>query len=67
VDSHGQSTVAFAFCRLLGFHLMPRLKAIHGQKLYRPEAGQSDVYKHLQLVLTRPIDWAGWLFQISTP
>lgn len=46
---------------------MPRLKAIHGQKLYRPEAGQSDVYKHLQLVLTRPIDWAGWLFQISTP
>ena len=29
VDSHGQSTVAFAFCRLLGFQLMPRLKAIH--------------------------------------
>src|SRR3954470_15400686 len=33
VDSHGQSTVAFAFCRLLGFQLMPRLKAIHVQKL----------------------------------
>ena len=29
VDSHGQSTVAFAFCRLLGFQLLPRLKAIH--------------------------------------
>ena len=57
VDSHGQSTVAFAFCRLLGFQLMPRLKAIHAQKLYRPEAGQPDAYKHLQLVLTRPIDW----------
>ena len=28
VDSHGQSTIAFAFCRLLGFQLMPRLKAI---------------------------------------
>ena len=41
VDSHGQSTVAFAFCRLLGFQLMPRLKAIHAQKLYRPEAGQA--------------------------
>jgi TnpA family transposase len=57
VDSHGQSTVAFAFCRLLGFHLMPRLKAIHAQKLYRPEAGQPDAYPHLQLVLTKPIDW----------
>jgi TnpA family transposase len=57
VDSHGQSTVAFAFCRLLGFHLMPRLKAIHAQKLYRPEAGQPDSYPTLQLVLTKPIDW----------
>jgi TnpA family transposase len=36
VDSHGQSEVAFAFCHLLGFALMPRLKAIHAQKLYRP-------------------------------
>lgn len=36
---------------------MPRLKAIHAQKLYRPEAGQPDAYPHLQLVLTRPIDW----------
>lgn len=33
VDSHGQSEVAFAFCRLLGFQLLPRLKAIHSQKL----------------------------------
>jgi TnpA family transposase len=57
VDSHGQSTVAFAFCRLLSFQLMPRLKAIHAQKLYRPEAGQPDAYPHLQLVLTKPIDW----------
>lgn len=36
VDSHGQSEVAFAFCYLLGYQLMPRLKAIHSQKLYRP-------------------------------
>lgn len=34
VDSHGQSKVAFAFCSLLGYQLMPRLKAIHSQKLY---------------------------------
>jgi TnpA family transposase len=57
VDSHGQSTVAFAFCRLLSFQLMPRLKAIHSQKLSRPDAGQSNAYRNLQLVLTKPIDW----------
>ncbi|MFO1419538.1 MAG: Tn3 family transposase [Candidatus Competibacteraceae bacterium] len=57
VDSHGQSTVAFAFCRLLGFHLLPRLKAIHSQKLYRPETGKADAYANLQQILTRPIDW----------
>jgi TnpA family transposase len=57
VDSHGQSEVAFAFCRLLGFQLLPRLKAIHSQKLYRPDAGRIKVYEHLEPVLTRPIDW----------
>jgi TnpA family transposase len=57
VDSHGQSTVAFAFCRLLGFQLMPRLKAIHAQKLSRPDVGKPDAYPNLQAILTRPIDW----------
>jgi TnpA family transposase len=57
VDSHGQSTVAFAFCQLLGFQLMPRLKAIHIQKLSRPDAGQPDAYPNLKAILTRPIDW----------
>ena len=57
VDSHGQSTVAFAFCRLLGFQLMPRLKAIHVQKLSRPDVGQPDAYPNLQAILTKPIDW----------
>src|SRR5260370_35723465 len=55
VDSHGQSTVAFAFCRLLGFQLLPRLKAIHSQKLYRPEIGKADAYANL--ILSKPIDW----------
>lgn len=58
VDSHGQSTVAFAFCRFLGFQLLPRLKAIHSQKLYRPESGQPNAYPNLQLILNKPIDWA---------
>ena len=57
VDSHGQSTVAFAFCRLLGFQLLPRLKAIHKQKLYRPDVGQPDAYPNLRAVLTKPINW----------
>jgi len=57
VDSHGQSEVAFAFCRLLGFQLLPRLKAIHKQKLYRAEAGKPDEFPRLQPVLSRPINW----------
>ncbi len=57
VDSHGQSEVAFAFTRLLGFQLMPRLKRLPKQKLYRPVAGQKEAYPHLQPVLSRPINW----------
>lgn len=57
VDSHGQSEVAFAFCHLLGFNLMPRLKAIHSQKLYLPDTGQSNNYPNLKPILTRPINW----------
>ncbi|MBE9230103.1 Tn3 family transposase, partial [Phormidium sp. LEGE 05292] len=57
VDTHGQSEVAFAFCHLLGFQLLPRLKRIHKQKLYRVVAGQSNAYPNLQPVLTRPINW----------
>lgn len=57
VDSHGQSEVGFAFCHLLGFKLLPRLKGIHSQKLYRPYPGQAKAYPNLQPVLTRPIDW----------
>jgi TnpA family transposase len=47
VDSHGQSEVAFAFCHLLGFQLLPRLKAIHKQRFYQPDAGQPDAYPNL--------------------
>ena len=57
VDSHGQSEVAFAFCHLLGFDLLPRLKAIASQKLYRPQTGHAEDYPELQPILTRPINW----------
>lgn len=33
VDTHGQSEVAFAFCHLLGFQLLPRLKRIHSPEI----------------------------------
>jgi TnpA family transposase len=55
VDSHGRSEVAFAFGHLLGFDLLPRLKAMAFQTLYRPLPGPPDVYLHLQPILTRPI------------
>lgn len=54
-DSHGQSEVGFAFCNLLGFDLLPRLKAIASQKLYLPESGLE--YPNLDGILTRPIQW----------
>jgi len=58
VDSHGQSEVAFAFSHLLGFDLMPRLKAIASQKLSRPTPGNVTAYPNLQPILTQPINWA---------
>jgi len=57
VDSHGQSHVAFAFCHLLGFKLLPRFKSIRSRKLYRPFAGHPEAYPRLQKILTRPINW----------
>jgi TnpA family transposase len=57
VDSHGQSEVGFAFCRLLGFELLPRLKAIHSQRLYRPDGSAKGAYPHLEKILSRAINW----------
>ena len=57
VDTHGQSEVAFAFCRLLGFQLMPRLKRLHEQKLALPDKAAFDRYPHLSPILKSAIDW----------
>ena len=57
VDTHGQSEVGFAFCHLLGFALLPRLKNLKKQRLYRPQKGEPDKYANLQPILTRPINW----------
>jgi len=57
VDSHGQSEIGFAFCHLLGFELLPRLKGIGRARLYRPDKGNPTAYPNLQPILTRPINW----------
>ncbi len=57
VDTHGQSEVAFAFCHLLGFQLMPRFKNLHEQKLALPDKEAAKNYPHLQLILQKAIDW----------
>lgn len=57
VDTHGQSEVGFAFCYLLGFSLLPRLKNLKKQRLYRPQKGEPEQYANLQAILTRPINW----------
>ena len=55
VDTHGQSAVGFAFTHILGFRLLPRLKNIGSQRLYRPE--EEDAWPQLSRVLSRPIRW----------
>lgn len=58
VDTHGQSEVAFAFCYLLGFDLLPRLKNINRQRLYLPTAGDAKLYPNIAPGLSsRPIQW----------
>ncbi len=57
VDSHGQSEVGFAFSHLLGFDLLPRLKAIASQKLYRAGDEKETDFSNIEPVLTRAINW----------
>jgi len=57
VDTHGQSEIAFAFCHLLGFELLPRLKNIYKQRLYRPEKGTVGDYPHIEPIMRQPIRW----------
>jgi TnpA family transposase len=55
-DTHGQSVVGFGLTRLLGFDLLPRIKAINRVRLYRP--GPGDSYPQLAPAMVgRPIRW----------
>jgi TnpA family transposase len=42
---------------MLGFQLLPRLKAIASQRLYLPEAEGAAAHPNLACILARPIDW----------
>jgi Tn3 transposase DDE domain-containing protein len=57
VDTHGASDVGFAFTRLLGFSLLPRLKNIGAARLCLPDPGLAESLPQLSTVLTRPIRW----------
>ncbi len=58
VDTHGQSEVAFAFCHLLSFELMPRLKNIGVQKLFTVDPEDKALYPLLEPALApRSINW----------
>ena len=59
VDTHGQSIIAFAFCTLLGFDLMPRFKGINRQKLVRADPKGDVTYSHIEpLFAQRSINWS---------
>lgn len=53
----GQSEIGFGITKLPGFDLLPRIKRINAAKLYRPAAGEPDLWPGLAPVLTRPIRW----------
>jgi TnpA family transposase len=47
VDTHGQSSIGFAFGELLSFDLLPRIKDINKQKLYASSNRLKKTYKNL--------------------
>lgn len=57
VDSHGQTEVAFAFSRLLGFELAPRIKRIGHSKLYIPTEAFKDRLPNVGQMAFRSVNW----------
>ena len=57
-DSHGQTEVAFAFCRMLGVDLAPRIKRIAHTKLFVPDRATKDRLTNLRgVVAPRYLDF----------
>ncbi len=57
VDSHGQSELGFAFCRLMSVELLPWLKRMKYERLYLPGTDRKNSFPNLTGVLARPIRW----------
>lgn len=56
-DTHGATTVGFAFTELLGCKLLPRMKNIGAIELHSPDAAQTAWPKVDKILKKRPIDW----------
>ncbi|MCK5285194.1 MAG: Tn3 family transposase [Alphaproteobacteria bacterium] len=57
--THGQSIIAFAFCYLLGFDLMPRFKGIDKQKLVRPSQRFKGDFPNIDNIFAKSsINWS---------
>jgi len=54
-DTQGQSAVGFAFARMFGIRLLPRIRNWKNLKLYRPRA--SARYRHLDSLFRETVDW----------
>ena len=57
VDTHGQSAIGTAFCRLHGFEAAPRLKGIGRTKPAPPRAGKWGERPNMAPLLATPINW----------
>jgi TnpA family transposase len=58
VDTHGQSCIGFAFSKLFGFDLLPRLKNINKQKLNCSSRQKKDEYPNLtEALASDTIQW----------
>lgn len=57
-DTHGATTVGFAFAHLLDFQLLPRLKNIGSSRLYPPGTAADEYWPQLDGVVSgKSIDW----------
>jgi len=57
-DTHGATTVGFAFAHLLDFALLPRLANIGSARLYRPGLASDQPWTRVAPVVSnRTIDW----------
>ncbi len=56
-DTHGQSSIGFAFSHILGFDLLPRIKNVNKQKFYK--VSKNDFYENIEdAIASTAINWS---------